>query len=215
MILDPKKTTVAYRCPSCGAGVMSVVSPFNLKADMIKLKCDCGNSEMKLIFKSDSKVQITVPCMLCPNPHNYTVANSLFFKEDIFILSCPYADLNLAMTGDINQVKAELAKGELQLLELVEQSTAKAIGVYNSMFNYNTYANPEIKEAITSMIYELDDEGKIECDCTPDSEGDYELTFGFETAELKCKKCNCIKTFSTDSLMEVNRLIGLDKLKLE
>ena len=25
MILDPKKTTVAYRCPSCGAGVMSVV----------------------------------------------------------------------------------------------------------------------------------------------------------------------------------------------
>ena len=30
MVLDAKQTTVAYRCPHCGAGVMSAVSLFHL-----------------------------------------------------------------------------------------------------------------------------------------------------------------------------------------
>ena len=48
MILETKQTTVAYRCPHCGSGVMSAVNPFLLKGSMVRLKCSCGNSVMEV-----------------------------------------------------------------------------------------------------------------------------------------------------------------------
>ena len=89
MVLETKKTTVAYRCPHCGAGIMSAVDIFALKADMIKLKCTCGKSEMSVVDTKDGKVRLTVPCMLCAQPHIFTVSNSLFFGKDLFVLPCP------------------------------------------------------------------------------------------------------------------------------
>jgi hypothetical protein len=123
MVLGEKQTTVAYRCPECGAGVMSAVGIFRLSADMVKLKCTCGKSEMKIVYsKGDSNVRLTVPCLLCSAPHNFTVSSSLFFKDELFVLPCPYSDINICMTGDMNLVKAELARTELELLDLLEQN---------------------------------------------------------------------------------------------
>ena len=59
MILEPKKTTVAYRCPECGAGVLSIVGMFSLSANRLKLKCDCGKSELDVVLQDD-KVRLTM-----------------------------------------------------------------------------------------------------------------------------------------------------------
>ena len=48
MVLESKQTTIAYRCPSCGTGVMSAVSLFALKGSMVRLKCECGKSAMEI-----------------------------------------------------------------------------------------------------------------------------------------------------------------------
>ena len=64
MMIEPNQTTLAYRCPHCGAGVMSVVGMFALSADMIKLKCDCGKSAMEVLPTPDGKVRLTVPCLI-------------------------------------------------------------------------------------------------------------------------------------------------------
>ena len=48
MILDEKKTTVAYRCPGCGAMVRSMIGAFTLSADMMRLKCPCGESAVRV-----------------------------------------------------------------------------------------------------------------------------------------------------------------------
>ena len=37
MIIQPKNTTIAYRCPACGQAVKSMVGVFALSGDMIKL----------------------------------------------------------------------------------------------------------------------------------------------------------------------------------
>ena len=213
MILDPKKTTVAYRCPSCGAGVMSVVGLFNLNADMVKLKCDCGESAMTLVYTNDSKVRISVPCVLCPNPHSFTVSSSIFFKNELFLLPCPYSDINIAMTGETNSVKAELARSELELLELLEKSGVDSFDALHS--SAKSYANPEVMEIVTYMLRELDEEGKIECNCQKDAEGDYELEFLENVAKISCKNCGCQKSIPTDSLMAAHDLLNADKLKLE
>ena len=41
---------------------MSAVGLFALKADMLKLKCECGKSEMSIVYGKDGKVRLTVPC---------------------------------------------------------------------------------------------------------------------------------------------------------
>ena len=213
MILDPKKTTVAYRCPSCGAGVMSVVGLFNLNADMVKLKCDCGASAMTLVYTSDSKVRISVPCVLCPNPHTFTVSSSIFFKDELFLLPCPYSDLNIAMTGETNKVKAELAKSELELIELLEKSGIATLDELHREENRDI--NPEILEIITYTVRMLDEEGKIECECRDGAEGDYEIEFLPDTAIIRCKRCGAQKVFDIGSTIQAHALLEADKLVLE
>ena len=89
MVLDSKQTTVAYRCPHCGTGVMSAVNVFALSADMVKLKCPCGESEMPIVSSSESKFRLMVPCNFCAKPHQFTVSSSLFFGQELFTLQCP------------------------------------------------------------------------------------------------------------------------------
>ena len=57
MIVQEKETTVAYRCPECGCGVMSLVGAFRLRADRLTLKCDSGTSEMNIIRSKDGRVR--------------------------------------------------------------------------------------------------------------------------------------------------------------
>ena len=99
MVLDKKETTVAYRCPSCGAGVMSLVGAFALSADMIRLKCSCGGSEMTIVYTKDRSIRLTVPCLFCTTPHHYTLGDKLFFGRELFAFGCPYTGLDICYIG--------------------------------------------------------------------------------------------------------------------
>jgi len=213
MILQPKQTTVAYRCPHCGAGVMSVVGLFSISADMLRLKCTCGESEMTVVYTKDNKVRLTVPCILCPTPHNFTVNSSVFFKNDLFLLPCPYSDINICMIGESNQVKAELARTELQLLELLEQSGLDSFDAFHG--GKQELTDPQILEIVMFVIHDLDAEGKIHCRCPEGEEGDYEVSLGDDHLVITCKKCGASKKIITNSLMEAHEFLNADSLDLE
>ena len=214
MVLDPKQTTVAYRCPSCGAGVLSVVGLFNLGADMVKLKCDCGKSEMTMVMTSDKKVRFTVPCILCPKPHNFTVSSNIFFNKELFVLPCPYSDINIAMMGEVNHVKAELSRTELELLDLLEKS---GLSDFSTLQNDNedTLTDPQIFDIIKYVIAELDEEGKIYCRCGADEEKEYEAEVLPEAIKITCKRCGASKMIPTNSLIAANEFLNIDSLILE
>jgi hypothetical protein len=212
MIIEPKQSTVAYRCPSCGSGVMSVVDAFKLAADMVKLKCTCGASEMTIVKSKDEKIRFTVPCMLCPTPHNFTVSKSLFFGKELFVLPCQYSGINIAMMGETNHVKAELARTELELLDLIEKS---GIESFDAFHGEQFLSDPQVLEIITYMIKELDSEGKIYCKCPEDEEGDYEIELLKEGLKISCKKCGAFKIIATESLIEAHEFLNADSLTLE
>jgi hypothetical protein len=212
MILDAKQTTVAYRCPKCGAGTMSVVGLFNLSADMIKLKCDCGGSEMTLVYGKDSKVRFTVPCLFCPNPHYFTVNSSVFFSKDLFTLSCPYSGMNIAVMGETNRVKAELSRGELELLDLLEEH---GINSFDALHGEQTVSDPQIMEILTYMIKELDAEGRIKCNCDTEAEGDYEIEFLESAIKVTCKVCGASAEIPTASLIDAHEFLYADELVLK
>ena len=212
MVLDQKQTTVAYRCPKCGGGVMSVVGLFNLSADMVKLKCDCGGSEMSIVYTKDSKVRFTVPCILCPKPHQYTLSSSFFFSKELFVLPCHCSGINIAMMGEMNSVKAELARTELELLDMLEKS---GIEDFESIRGEQTLSDPQVLEIILYVIKELDEEGRIECKCEGEGEREYEIEFLKESMRVSCKACGASKEIPTQSLIDAHEFLNADKLVLE
>ncbi|MBR2293084.1 MAG: hypothetical protein IKA44_02080 [Clostridia bacterium] len=212
MVLQPKQTTVAYRCPHCGAGVMSVVGIFNLSADMLKLKCSCGESEMTVVYGKDGKIRFTVPCILCPTPHNFSVSSSLFFGKDLFVLPCPYSDINIAMMGDTNHVKAELSRTELELLDLLEENGLENFEAFRSE---QTLSDPQVTEIVTYVIKELDAEGRIHCRCAEGEEGDYDAEICADGVKVTCNRCGATKLIPTDSMIGAHEFLNADSLELE
>ena len=156
MVLNEKRTTVAYRCPDCGGGILSAVGLFNLSADMVKLKCTCGKSELKIIYNRDGTVRLTVPCLICSQPHTFTVNASLFFTDELFVLPCPYSDINIAFMGEMNQVKAELARTELELLDMLEENGITDFSALHG--DEKDLPDPQILDIILFVIDDLDAE---------------------------------------------------------
>ncbi|MBQ9804926.1 MAG: hypothetical protein IJW49_00230 [Clostridia bacterium] len=215
MVLDSKQTTVAYRCPHCGAGVMSAVNVFTLGADMVKLKCTCGQSEMTVVSGKDGKIRLTVPCLVCPKPHLFTLNSSLFYGKDLFTMQCPYVgELTLAMFGEIDRVKAELARSELALLDLMEKN-----GIHNPEAlreEEQALPDPQILDIVMFVIHDMDAEGKIYCKCAPTENGrQYDAEILDAGVRVTCKKCAATRLIPTDSRLSAHAFLNADALYLE
>ena len=214
MILESKQTTIAYRCPACGAGVMSAVSLFSLKGSMVRLKCDCGKSAMEILPTSDGKIRLTVPCIICPKPHHFTVSEKVFFGKELFSLPCAYSDLNICMLGETNHVKAELSRTELQLLDLMEQN---GIGSFESLHREaeQTVTDPQVLEIVLFVIRDLDEEGKITCRCGEGEEHEYDAEIRADGVMVSCRRCGASRLIPTDSLLDAHEFLNCDTLELE
>ncbi len=226
MVLDPKQATVAYRCPECGSGVISVVGLFALSADMLKLKCTCQKSEMQIIYnRREGNVRLSVPCICCDKPHNYNVNSQMFFDNDIFLLQCPYTDINIGFVGEGNQVKAELARTELELLDMLEQN---GIDDFHDLHgNSDTLSDPQVREVVMYVIAELDAEGKIFCKCHPNGheplpcevfereECAYDVEITGEGIRVTCRECGSTCLIPTDSMLDAHAFLNSDSLSLE
>jgi len=226
MIIDSKQTTVAYRCPECGAGVMSVVGLFSLSADMINLKCTCGKSHMNIVYrKSEEQLRMTVPCIFCNKPHTFNVSEKLFFSKDIFLLPCPYSDINIGFVGEANNVKAELARTELELLDMLEQN---GIDGFESLHgDEHDLSDPQVMDVVSYIVRELDAEGKIFCHCYPEgreplpdgelerTDSEYDIEITDNAISVKCAKCGACRDIPTDSMLTAHAFLNSDYLKLE
>ena len=175
MVLQQKQTTVAYRCPECGSIVLSLVGVFALSADMIRLKCPCGQSEMEILYTKDKKVRLTVPCFACPTAHSYLISSSLFFEKELFTLPCAYSGLDICFIGHKEQVQEAIQKAEEELLDMLGdvdfEEYAKARGERREL------TDPQILDIVMYVVHELEDEGAIHCHC-PEEEGDYTVEIG-------------------------------------
>ena len=179
---------------------------------MLKLKCSCGQSEMTVVLKKDGQVRFTVPCILCPKPHNFTVSSKIFFGKELFVLPCPYSDVNICMMGETNHVKAELSRTELELMELLEKS---GLDNFDDLHGEEYISDPQVTEVVTYAIREFDEEGKIYCRCEERSEAEYDAEIGREGITVTCRKCGASKFIPTDSLISADAFLNSDSLTLE
>ena len=219
MVLDTKQTTVAYRCPHCGAGVLSMVDVFSLGADMIKLKCDCHKSEISIVKQGDGKIRLTVPCILCPKPHTFVVSPAIFFGKEQFFLQCPYSDINICFLGEQNHVKAELARCELELLDIMEKNGISDFSaLHNDEEEDEAMPDPEIQQIALFVLHELEAEGKIYCRCEHKDEipeDKYELEITNDGILVRCRDCGAQRLISTDNYLNAHAFLYTDSLHLE
>ncbi len=209
MVIDPKNTYVAYRCPECGRGVVSSVGIFSLSSDMLKLKCECGGSEMTVVSTSDGKLRLTVPCLMCSAPHNFTVSRSIFFGKELFVIPCPYTDINIAFLGELDAVSSELSRSEMELLDLLGQENIDALG---GSHGETGLPDPEILDIIMFVISDLAEENKISCRC---NEGNYGVELTDDGVRVFCRSCGAEQTVVTDSLLGAHAFLNCDRLILE
>jgi hypothetical protein len=214
---------------------MSAVGLFKLSADMVKLKCTCGKSEMKIVCNRDGSVRLTVPCLICSQPHTFTVNASLFFTDELFVLPCPYSDVNIAFMGEMNQVKAELARTELELLDMLEENGVTDFSALHG--DEQALPDPQILDIILFVIDDLDAEGKIYCRCHPDptqtapqasdredwsaeealspEESRYEAEVTDEGIKLTCRVCGASTLIPTDSMLSAHAFLHADSVHLQ
>ncbi|MBE6598364.1 MAG: hypothetical protein E7638_02855 [Ruminococcaceae bacterium] len=210
MVLDQKQTTVAYRCPECGAAVMSMVGVFALSADMIRLKCPCGGSEMEIVYTKDKKVRLNVPCFACPGPHSYMISSQMFFEKELFSLPCAYSGLDVCFVGKSDNVQKAMEKAEEELMELLGEADFSDLAANRG--ETRELSDPQILDIIYYVIKELEEENAISCAC-PDG-GDYEAEMHDDHLTIRCKQCGCKAEIPTNSLIAAQDFLNCDDLEL-
>ena len=129
-------------------------------------------------------------------------------------MSCPYSDINIACLGEIDRVKAELARGELELLDLMEQSGLQSLDVLRG--DEDALPDPQVQEIVMFVINDLDAEGKIFCKCDANDNGrQYDAEVRNDGVLVSCRKCGASRLIPTDSCIGAHAFLNADALYLE
>ena len=210
MVLDQKQTTIAYRCPECGSSVMSMVGVFALTADMIRLKCPCGGSELEIVYTKDKKIRLNVPCFACPTPHSFMISSQMFFEKDLFAMPCAYSGLDICFVGKSEKVQKAMEEAEEELLELLGDTEFSELA--NHRGEEKELSDPQILDIIYYVIRELEEENAISCACLDG--GDYEADMKDDKLVIRCKQCGCKAEIPTNSLLAAQDFLNCDNLEL-
>ena len=224
MILKDKETTLAYRCPVCGKFIFGMVGLFTLTGDLIKLKCDCGGSDMKIAYAADGKLRLTVPCLFCPDPHTYVLSADAFFERELLALTCTYSNLDVCFIGKREAVSEAATEADRELLELLEDSgfddlesflagRAQLNGEDNVDADYRIdYA--QIEEIVRFMLVELAEEGDIRCGCSEGDTARYDFEFAGDAVRIFCHTCGKETRIPMSSTLAANAFLHIDFLEL-
>ena len=210
MVLDQKQTTIAYRCPECGAVIRGAVGIFSLTADMIKLKCPCGGSELDIVYTKDKKVRLTIPCFVCPSPHSFLISSGVFFERELFTLACTYSGIDICFIGSEDAIDKAIAENEAELIELAGDDAIEALAT--SRGEKESLADPQVIEIIRYVLLELVDEGNIHCKC--DDGGEYDLEFGDDSVFVVCRKCGAELEIPAGSVDAAYAFLNADEITL-
>ena len=211
MVLDKKETTVAYRCPYCGASVMSMIGIFALSGDMIRLKCPCGESSLELIYTKDKKIRLNIPCLFCPTPHSYVISSQIFFERDLFTLPCNYSGVDICFIGKQSKVQEAMKKSEEELLEMLGDNSFDALAEVRG--KNIELSDPQVFDIVMYVVHELADEGAIRCGCKDG--GEYDVNIHDDHITVVCGKCHKSADIPTNSIRAANAFLDSDHLDLK
>lgn len=214
MILENKQSYVAYRCPECGMWVKGLIGIFTLSADMVRLKCPCGHSEMTVEKTNDGKIRTVVPCFICPKPHIYTLSGGMFFTRELFALPCAYSGMDICYLGDEKLVDEACNEGDRELSELMGDTGYDSFKDARESAEDDFLSDPQILDIVSFVIRDLDEAGEIKCRCE-DGEGCYSIDIAGESIVVRCSECGASAIIPVTSTITANAFLECTHLELK
>jgi len=199
---------------------MGLVGIFTLSGDLIKLKCSCGATTLTINRSQDGKIRLTVPCLVCPNPHTYTLSGNVFYEKELFTLACTYTGLDICFIGTEEKVSEALEESERELEKMiadtgVDMMTDKDRDFYDDVEDEDDYVDPMIVDMIRFIISDLAEEKKILCNCPAGAEREYRFEFCDEGVCIYCTNCGGKTIIPIKSLSDANEFLRCDSLDLK
>ncbi len=214
MIIQPKKTFIAYRCPACGQAVKGLVGSFSMKADMLRLKCPCGESHMTVTVTPEKKLRLAVPCLFCAKDHSFVLSQEIFFGKELFLLNCAYTGLDIGFIGSEGNVENAIRENDKTLEKLFSD-----MGLVSPKELYRRQRPPEetlpdaqIYDIVRFVVRELEADGAIDCPCHG---GQYDFEVVESGIRVFCPDCDAEYIFPADSVSAAQEFLRCDSLKLE
>ena len=208
------QTHIAYRCPECGTVIYGFVGKFALSANLLRIKCSCGHSAVDINITGDKKIRISAPCIFCKKNHSFVVSQSLFFGREVFLLNCPYANMDICFIGDKEKIDSEVEHSTEELSRLLANLEAESIKDMQptDLDESDVLPDPAVYDAIRFLTKELEADGKIDCPC---HSGSYDLRFTNGGIELFCTECQSSYVFSTESESASVDYLEIDSIYLK
>lgn len=111
MLLDFDRY-LSYICPVCGQTTQRSIVPFNLNGNNSIFTCGdsyCSKEVLTIKQKKDKYI-IEYLCAACGGMHRFTISKSGFWHNDIIVLTCPEANIEMLCIGTEQCVKANYEK---------------------------------------------------------------------------------------------------------
>lgn len=207
------QTHVAFRCPKCGTVIYGFVGKFALSANLLRIKCSCGHSALDISITNDKKIRLSAPCLFCDKNHSFVVSQSIFFERELFLLNCPYANMDICFIGSKEKIDEELIRSGEELNKILAQLEAESIQDIQpqNVEEEEILPDPAVYDAIRFLVKELEAEGKIDCPC---HSAKYELRFCKEGVEVYCPECEASHVFNTEAQSLSQDYVEIDSLYL-
>jgi len=224
MVIEQKQTHIAYHCPHCGMAVLGYVGEFALSADMLKLKCSCGKSELTVTYTNDKKIRLSVPCLFCDAPHSYVVTQKVFFERDTFLLTCPYMGVDICFMGKPESLQKELDRSAKELNALFEENNlslpinsgktadAQTDDEDEDAVDDQFLADPQIYDIVRFVVSDLSAEGAVVCPC---GVGGYDVEIVHGGVRVFCEECGAEHVFPINSVSAAQDFLACDAITLE
>ena len=215
MAVIPSQRNIAYRCPDCGTAVIGLVGRFALHANMLRLKCSCGEgASLDMNITGDEKVRLSTPCLFCRQNHSFVVSESLFFDRDRFLLNCPYSGMDIAFIGNEDIIESELQRTEQELRRLMADLEAEELSDIQpqGMNEDEILPDPAVYDTLRFVVKDLEAEGRVHCPC---GEGSYDLRFTDSGVQVYCANCGASCDFNVSSPTIAEEYLGLDEITLK
>ena len=215
MVIENSSTNIAYRCPACGTLTVGFVGRFALSADMVRLRCHCGKSAADIKIGNDGKLRLSVPCIFCNQNHTYTVSQSIFFGRDLFLLNCPYSNMDICFIGRMEKIEKEAERTGTELERLMTDLGAEEIGDMQpqELAPSDILPDAQVYDIVRFTLRELEEEGNIDCPCHAGNGYDIRYTDG--GVQIFCPHCGASHDIKAMTESQAEDFATVDRITLK
>ncbi len=203
---------IGFRCSACGGATLGLLGGITKSADMLRVKCTCGESALDVKKKADGKLHLSVPCVYCRDSHGFTLSLDGGREDNTVRLPCPFANMDIAFIGNEESVIRELERTGKELSSVIASFEGEELSdIQPSDTDEGEICDPAVYDTVNFIVRDLEAEGNVSCPCgkcTPD------LRFTDEGIQVFCTSCGASYTFYAKSGASAESYLSLDKIEL-